>query len=101
MVYHFVLKTILFFIVAIVGGIIAYKFFKWMDNRNPHTQRIPIFGIVLCFTLSYVAEEFFGIADITGAYVAGIILCNLKDAEYINTKTHISTYMIFSPIFFV
>ena len=96
-----VLKTILFFIVAIVGGIIAYKFFKWMDNRNPHTQRIPIFGIVLCFALSYVAEEFFGIADITGAYVAGIILCNLKDAEYINTKTHISTYMIFSPIFFV
>lgn len=96
-----ILKTILFFIVALVGGIIAYKFFKWLDNRNPHTQRIPIFGFVLCFTLAYVAEKYFGIADITGAYVAGIILCNLKDADYINTKTHISTYMIFAPIFFV
>lgn len=96
-----IIKTILFFIVAVIGGVIAYKFFKWLDNRNPHTQRIPIFGFVLCFTLAYLAEKYFGIADITGAYVAGIILCNLKDADYINNKAHISTYMIFAPIFFV
>lgn len=96
-----VIKTLLFFVVAFIGGIIAYRFFKWLDNRNPHTQRIPIFSLVLCFALSYVAEKYFGIADITGAYVAGIILCNLKDADYINTKAHISTYMIFAPVFFV
>ena len=96
-----VIKTILFFIVAFVGGYFAYKGFKWLDNRNPHTQRIPILGFVLCFALAYVAEKYFGIADITGAYAAGIILCSLKDAEYINTKAHISTYMIFAPIFFV
>lgn len=99
--YMVIIKTLLFFIVSFVGGIIAYKFFKWLDNRNPHTQRIPIFGFVLCFALAYLAEKYFGIADITGAYVAGIILCNLKDADYINTKTHISTYMIFAPTFFV
>lgn len=96
-----VIKTILFFIVAIIGGMIAYKFFKWLDNRNPHTQRIPIFGFVLCFALAYVAEKYFGIADITGAYVAGIVLCSLDDADYINRKTHISIYMIFAPTFFV
>lgn len=96
-----VIKTVLFFIVAFVGGYFAYKGFKWLDNRNPHTQRIPILGFVLCFALAYVAEKYFGIADITGAYAAGIILCSLKDAEYINTKAHISTYMIFAPIFFV
>lgn len=96
-----VIKTILFFIVAIIGGTIAHKFFKWLDNRNPHTQRIPIFGFVLCFALSYVAEKYFGIADITGAYVAGIVLCSLDDADYINRKTHISIYMIFAPTFFV
>ena len=96
-----VIKTLLFFIVAFVGGFFAYKAFKWLDNRNPHTQRIPILGFVLCFALAYVAEKYFGIADITGAYAAGIILCSLKDAEYINTKAHISTYMIFAPVFFV
>lgn len=96
-----IIKTILFFIVAILGGMIAYKFFKWLDNRNPHTQRIPIFGFVLCFALAYLAEKYFGIADITGAYVAGIVLCSLDDADYINRKTHISIYMIFAPTFFV
>lgn len=96
-----VIKTILFFIVAIIGGTITHKFFKWLDNRNPHTQRIPIFGFVLCFALSYVAEKYFGIADITGAYVAGIVLCSLADTDYINRKTHISIYMIFAPTFFV
>lgn len=96
-----ILKTVAFFIVAIVGGVIAYKAFKWLDNRNPRTQRIPIFGFVLCFGLAYLAEKYFGIADITGAYIAGIILCNLKDADYIHRKAHISTYMIFAPIFFV
>lgn len=96
-----IIKTILFFIVAIIGGMITHKFFKWLDNRNPHTQRIPIFGFVLCFALSYVAEKYFGIADITGAYVAGIVLCSLQDADYINRKTHISIYMIFAPTFFV
>lgn len=95
-----IVKTVLFFIVAIVGGIIAYKLFDWLDNKAPHTRHIPIFGFVLCFALSYIAEKYFGIADITGAYTAGIILCSLKDAEYINRKSEISTYMIFAPIFF-
>lgn len=95
-----ILKTILFFIVAIFGGIAVYKLFAKLDARTPHTRRIPIFGFVLCFGLAYIAERYFGIADITGAYTAGIILCSLKDADYINAKANISTYMIFAPIFF-
>jgi Kef-type K+ transport system membrane component KefB len=54
----------------------------------------------LCFILSYVAEKYFGIADITGAYIAGIILCNIRDAEYIDRKVSINSYMIFAPVFF-
>lgn len=61
---------------------------------------IPIFGLALCFFMAYCAEKFFGIADITGAYVAGIILCNLRDAEYIAGKMDISSYMLFGPVFF-
>ena len=34
----------------------------------------------------YIAEKYFGIADITGAYVAGIILCSIRDSEYIAEK---------------
>ena len=43
----------------------------------------------------------FGIADITGAYIAGIVLCSLEDAPYIERRVDISGYMLFSPVFFV
>lgn len=95
-----VINTVLFFVAAIVVGFILYKIFKKLDNRYPHTRRIPIMGLALCFVFAYVAEVYFGIADITGAYVAGIILCSIRDSEYIAEKMDINSYMLFGPIFF-
>lgn len=95
-----VTNTGLFFLLAVVLGVGGYHVFKALDDRYPHTRRIPIFGLVLCLALAYVAETYFGIADITGAYVAGIILCNIKDSEYIARKIDISSYMFFAPVFF-
>ena len=95
-----VISTILFFILATIVGIISYKIFKKVDERYPHTRRIPIAGLAYCFAFSYIAERFFGIADITGAYVAGIILCSIDDSNYIERKVDINSYMIFGPVFF-
>ena len=95
-----VLNTILFFAFALVVGYFSYKVFKWVDNRYPHTRRIPIAGLAYCLALSYIAEVVFGIADITGAYVAGIILCSIQDSEYIAEKMDINSYMLFGPVFF-
>ena len=94
------LKTALFFVFAIVVGLIIYKIFRFFDNKYPHTRRIPIMGLAICLAFAYIAEKFFGIADITGAYVAGIILCNIRDSEYIAEKMDINSYMLFGPIFF-
>lgn len=94
------ISTILFFIMAVGVGFISYKIFKWVDKRYPHTRRIPIAGLAYCFILSYLAERYFGIADITGAYVAGIILCSIDDSSYIERKVDINSYMLFGPIFF-
>jgi len=96
-----IISTVLFFVFAIVIGYVCYKFFKYYDKRHRHTRRIPIYGFVLCLAMSYIAEKFFGIADITGAYAAGIILSNIRDSEYIAEKMDISSYMIFGPIFFI
>lgn len=95
-----VISTVLFFLFAIVVGIILYKIFKYLDNRYPHTRRIPIMGLAMCFIFAYLAEKWFGIADITGAYVAGIILCSIQDSDYIAEKMDINSYMIFGPVFF-
>lgn len=95
-----VIKTVLFIVFSVAVGFAIYFLFKFLDKRSFHHRRIPIFGLALCFVMAYCAEKFFGIADITGAYVAGIILCNLRDAEYIAGKMDISSYMMFGPVFF-
>ncbi|MCM1266694.1 MAG: cation:proton antiporter [Bacteroidales bacterium] len=95
-----ILKTIVFFIIAIAGGFVLFKVFLVLDERYPHTRRIPIVALAFCFGLSYVAEKYFGIADITGAYIAGIVLCNLSDNTYIERKVDVSSYMLFGPLFF-
>ena len=94
------LKAILFFAIAIISGFIIYKAFQWLDARYEHTRRIPIAALCYCMFMAYVAERYFGIADITGAYVAGVVLCNLHDVKYVERKVDVSSYMVFAPIFF-
>ena len=93
-------NTVLFFACAFLFGYFVYQLMKRYDKLHPHTRRIPIAGLALCLFMAYVAEKYFGIADITGAFVAGIILCNLRDSKYIAEKMDISSYMVFGPVFF-
>ena len=50
-------STLLFFGLAVGVGFVVYHIFKFVDKRYPHTRRIPIFALVLCFGLSFLAEE--------------------------------------------
>ena len=94
------LMTGLFFLGSVIFGYLFYRVFKVIDRKWPHTRRIPIIGLALCFIMSYCAEKYFGVADITGAYVAGVILSSLDDSQYITRKMDINSYMIFGPVFF-
>ena len=96
-----VLRTVGFIVLSFIAGFVLYKVMCWVDNRYPHTQRIPIIGLALALALAYTADKFFGIADITGAFVAGVILSSLKDSAYIDRKMDVNSYMIFGPVFFV
>lgn len=90
----------LFFAASLVFGYLFFRVFKVIDKKWPHTRRIPIIGLALCFVMSYCAQKYFGVADITGAYVAGVILSSLDDSTYISRKMDINSYMIFGPVFF-
>ena len=94
------LKVVAFFAGAIVTGFLVYRVMSWLDGAYSHHRRIPIISLCYCFLLAYLSETYFGIADITGAYVAGVILCNLADRDYVARRVDISSYMIFAPIFF-
>lgn len=94
------MRSLLFFVFSGVLGYACYKLFKALNKKYSHTQRIPIFGLALCMFMAYTAEKYFGVADVTGAFVAGIILCNINDAEYIERKMAINSYILFGPVFF-
>ena len=48
-----------------------------------------------------MAEEIFGVADITGAFLAGIVLATVhRSSEYVDSKISVDTYTIFAPMFF-
>jgi len=95
------LKILAFFIIAISIGILLRKAFNRMERKYPHNRRVPIFAICICFVYSYVAEKIFGVADITGAYVAGLVLGGtLQETPYVEVKADMLGYMFFSPIFF-
>lgn len=95
-----ILKTLAFFACAIVAGFVLYKLFRWYDKKHPRSRRIPIYALGFALLFAFCAEEFFGIADITGAYIAGIVFCSLSDASYMESKIDINAYMLFSPVFF-
>ena len=94
-------RIVAFFIFVLVVGLIMNKAFIKMDQLWHKHRRIAIYALAFAFLMSYIAERFFGIADITGAYFAGIVMCSLSDTrDYVASKTNVLGYMLFSPLFF-
>jgi len=92
------LKIAAFFVFAVIAGFLVNKLFNWIYNRYGPARRLSIFAIAYCFLMAYLAEKF-GLADITGAYIAGIAFCSTRCVEYLETKTHGLSYMFFTPVF--
>ncbi len=96
-----VIKIVVFFIAAIAVGVCLRKLFDLMERKAPHNRRVPIISLAACFLYAYLAEKIFGVADITGAYLAGLLLGGtLSETPYVENKVDEMGYLIFSPIFF-
>ena len=95
-----IICIILYFVIFITLGILVSKFFSYLAKKYDHHRRIPIFSLALCFIYSWFAEELFGVADITGAFLAGILLSTNYDKSYIDTKADTFSNLIFTPVFF-
>nr|MCR4924940.1 cation:proton antiporter [Clostridiales bacterium] len=94
-------KIVLFFIFAGAVGFIIYKIFKKISVNHGKSRRIAVWALAFCFVMSFLAEYVFGVADITGAYVSGVILCNLtKSRQFLAKKMTVASYVLFSPVFF-
>ena len=102
------LNVLFFFIFTIAIGVGIHYLFKYLNKKKPHTRRLPIFGLAFCFFMAFASEKFFGVADITGAYFAGLALAGIghhinpirdvladDTSDYIERKSDVLSYMIF------
>lgn len=95
------LKIVLFFVFAAVFGFIFHKLFKiWTESYKKDLRRFLIISFVFCLLLSYLAEKWFGVADITGAYIAGLMIAETQSSHYVSKRFDTLSYMLLSPIFF-
>ena len=94
------IKIVAFFAVAI-GCTVVYHvvFTKWRKRDKKDLRRHVIISFVFCLLMAYVAE-LFGVADITGAFVAGLAISSEKDVKYISNRFETLSYMFLSPVFF-
>lgn len=92
-------RILMFFLFVAIVGVLVY-IVKAIIKTVSKRRRISIYAFAFCLLLSYASEQFFGVADITGAYFAGVILCNFGVKNYISSRFDILSFMFFSPIFF-
>lgn len=94
-------KILAFFAVCALFGYLFFKFFDWYCKRySKDMRRFVILSFVFCLLLSFSAEEFFQVADITGAFIAGLIISNTQRSKYIMSRFETLSYLLLSPIFF-
>ena len=95
-------KIVGFFAFAGVVGYGAYRLFQWMLERQKGwvTHRNTVLAFVLCLVMAYCAEAFFGVADITGAYAAGLVIACMPKSAYIQSKYNPLGYLLLTPVFF-
>lgn len=94
-----IIKIVAYFVFIAALTFVLMKVRGFVEMRD-EKRRVAIICVALCFVLAYISEEFFGIADITGAYFAGLMLCTLKVGPYVARRCEIPSYLIFSPVFF-
>ena len=95
------LKILGFFVFTFVAAVgYHYAFKKWTDNNPLKLRRYVVISFAFCLVLAYCAEEFFGVADITGAFFAGLAISGTNKADYVTKRFDTLSYLLLSPIFF-
>ena len=93
------IKIAMYVVVILILFFVTIKFEPVIDGADKK-RRAGLYAIAFALLLAYISEEFFGIADITGAYFAGLMLSLSKTSEYIENKVENVTNMFFGSIFF-
>ncbi|MDR6998325.1 cation:proton antiporter [Neobacillus niacini] len=94
-----VIKKVLFFVVSII---IAWKVVPWAMNKStklPVSEAVFSSALIICLVYAFAAE-YTGVANIIGAYIAGIAIGLTKFKQEVFEKVETLSDSIFVPVFF-
>lgn len=91
-----------FILFSLVIGILLHRAFAWWFDHDPRggLQRYSIVSLAFALLMAYFSEEFFGVADITGSFVGGLIISGTSQCSYVTKRINTLSYMLITPIFF-
>jgi Kef-type K+ transport system membrane component KefB len=95
-----VVRMVAYFVLAAAAGRLLLPLLRWA-GRLPVTQALLSAALVIALIYAWAAEYAGGVAAITGAYVAGVLLAQTPFKHQIDAGIHPLTYSIFVPLFFI
>lgn len=95
-----ILRMAAYFLIAVAAGRLLSPALRWV-SRLPVTQAVLSGALVIALFYAWAAEYGGGVAAITGAYVAGVLLAQTPFKQQIDGGIHPLTYSIFVPLFFI
>ena len=95
-----VVKMLGYFVIAVALAPVLGAFLSWFA-KLPVNQPLTAAALVIVLVYSWSAEALGGLAAITGAYLAGILLGRTEFKDKLEGVTKVFTYGFFVSIFFV
>ena len=95
-----VVRLVVFFALALAAGRGVSAVLAWA-RRLPVSQGVLSAALVIAMVFAWAAESIGGVAAITGAYIAGVLIAQTTFKQDIDGGIHPLAYSIFVPVFFI
>lgn len=92
------LKMTAFFAAALLAGRAFDRLARWTTELNAQ-QGLLTFTLAALLLYSWAAEAVGGVAAITGAYLAGLLLSRTEHREHIENRAKVFSHALFVPLF--
>lgn len=96
-----IVRMALFVLASFLFGMRVLPWIIRQITKLQISQGLLVVTLVLTFVYGIASEYFGGLAAITGAFIAGLMLARTPEKERIETGVHSLAYGLFVPVFFV
>ncbi|HET9590516.1 MAG TPA: cation:proton antiporter, partial [Anaerolineales bacterium] len=94
-------KMIVFLALSVAFGLWGLPWLMRRITRLPISQGVLTLALVVMLTYGLAAELVGGMAAITGAFIAGLMMARSGEKERVEAGVHALAYSLFVPVFFI